>query len=73
MQRQKIIESDLITVRAGNIAHLKSKFLFETSSPILELAKKLHPTPELADILPKNQLNQLRKMNHIKEVYTAGF
>ena len=66
-------ESDLITVRAGNIAHLKSKFLFETSSPILELAKKLHPTPAISGYPTKKSIQLIEENEPHKRSLYCGF
>ena len=41
-------ECDLKTVKAGNIAHLKSTFTFKAAGPILNIINKIHPTPAIS-------------------------
>ena len=60
------------TVKAGNIAHLKTTFNIQTNKTPLELANLLHPTPAICG-LPQNKAQNfiLKNEGYNREFYTG--
>ena len=59
-----VCSTDLETIKAGKIAHIKSEFTFNFNSSILKLINKLHPTPAVCGI-PKDDALKLITKNEI--------
>ena len=63
-------ETDLKTVKAGNIAHLKSTFKFKTNQPLINLVNELHPTPAISGYpVTKAMQNIANYETHSRSLY----
>ncbi len=63
-------DSDLKTVKAGNVAHLKSTFKFKTNKSIINLVNELHPTPAISGFPVKKAIENIFKHEqHSRELY----
>ncbi len=64
--------NDLETIKAGNIAHLKSTFHFSLNSSVFNLIQDLHPTPAVCGIPMKITKDLIQKHEiHNRELYTG--
>lgn len=60
------------TVEAGNVAHLKTRFLFTSKERISTLLDRLHPTPAIAGVPKKEALELIEKTEkHDRGLYTG--
>ena len=65
-----ICDSDLETVKAGDIAHLKSTFKFKTHKTILDLVNELHPTPAISGYPVEKSIKEILKNEpHSRSLY----
>lgn len=64
------VSTKLETLKAGKIAHIKSEFTFTLNSSVLELIKKLHPTPAVCGIPKDNALKIIKRTElHKRQLY----
>ena len=68
-----ICDSDLKTIRAGNVAHLKSTFKFKTDLPILDVVNKLHPTPAISGYPVKKSIELILENEPHKRSLYCGY
>ena len=67
---ESFCDTDLITVKAGNIAHLKSTFKFKTNQPLIKLANAIHPTPAVSGYpVTKAMQNIANYETHSRSLY----
>lgn len=63
-------DTDLKTVKAGNVAHLKSTFKFKTNQPIINLANEIHPTPAISGYPVKKAMKNISNYEiHSRSLY----
>ncbi|WP_322549452.1 isochorismate synthase [Flavobacterium psychraquaticum] len=71
----KLIISNAKTVKAGNLAHLKSFISGEltTDFQLIDLIKILHPTPAVCGLPKENAIDFILKSEGYNRKYYAGF
>jgi len=71
----QLIVSDVKTVKAGNLVHLKSFISGEltTDFPANDLIKALHPTPAVCGLPKENAIDFILKNEGYNRKYYAGF
>ena len=71
----KLIISDAKTVKAGNLAHLKSSISGELTADFQanDLIKTLHPTPAVCGLPKENAIDFILKNEGYNRKYYAGF
>lgn len=71
----RVSESGVRTVRAGNVAHLRTDFLFSLADGMLpmNLAVELHPTPAVSGLPREAALKLIDESEGLDRRYYSGF
>ena len=65
-----VCSTDLETIKAGKIAHIKSEFTFNLNNSVLKLINKLHPTPAVCGVPIGDALKLITKNEiHKRQLY----
>jgi isochorismate synthase len=72
---KNIVASETMTVKAGNLLHLKTQITakLESSNPMKLLIKSLHPTPAICGLPRENAKQFILDNENYKRAYYTGF